>query len=109
MRAVARCVNRTVSSHKQRLAELFRDAEYRHTTTRLAQAWGTPPLIVEKDFSPTLAGDALADDRAQILRWLREVPGRIRAPAPQSVRVAGKPMNARFSAGFQLDMIRAAP
>src|SRR2546430_9455210 len=108
MRAVARCVNRTVSSHKQRLAEPFRDAEYRHTTARVAQAWGTPPLIVEKDFSPTLAGDTLADDRAQILRWLREVPGRIRAAAPLPVRVAVKLMNARFDDAFQLEMMRAA-
>src|SRR2546430_3761025 len=108
MRAVARCVNRTVSSHKQRLAELFRDAEYRHTTTRLAQAWGTPPLIVEKDFSPTLAGDALADDRAQILRWLREVPGRIRAASRIPVRVAVKLMNARFADAFQMAMMNAS-
>ena len=98
----------SVKYHLPRLDEPFRDAEYRHTTTRLAQAWGTPPLIVEKDFSPTLAGDALADDRAQILRWLREVPGRIRAAAPLSVRVAVKLMNARFDDGFQLDMMRAA-
>ncbi len=72
----------SVKYHLPRLDEPFRDAEYRHTTGRLAQAWGAPPLLVEKDFSPTLAGDALADDRAQILRWLREVPGRIRAASP---------------------------
>src|SRR5207237_10117666 len=85
-----------------------RHAEKRRTTARRGQAWGTPPLSVEKDFSPTLAGDALADDRAQIPRWLREVPGRIRAAAPLSVRVAVKLMNARFDDGFQLDMMRAA-
>src|SRR2546430_16695978 len=108
MRAVARCVNRTVSSHKQRLAELFRDAEYRHTTTRLAAVGREPPLLVEKDFSPTLAGDALADDRAQILRWLREVPGRIRAASRIPVRVAVKPMNARFEDAFQVEMMNAS-
>src|SRR5205807_53271 len=52
----------SVKYHLPRLDEPFRDAEYRHTTARVAQAWGTPPLIVEKDFSPTLAGDTLADD-----------------------------------------------
>ena len=98
----------SVKYHLPRLDEPFRDAEYRHTTMRLAQAWGTAPLFVEKDFSPTLAGDALADDRAQILRWLREVPGRIRAASPLPVRVAVKLMNARFDDAFQLDMMRAA-
>lgn len=98
----------SVKYHLPRLDEPFRDAEYRHTTGRLAHAWGTPPLLVEKDFSPTLAGDALADDRAQILRWLREVPGRIRAASPLPVRVVVKLMNARFDDAFQLDMMRAA-
>src|SRR5438105_12172572 len=98
----------SVKYHLPRLDEPFRDAEYRHTTARLAQTWGTPPLLVENDFSPTLAGDALADDRAQILRWLREVPGRIRAATPLPVRVAVKLMNARFDDGFQLDMMQTA-
>src|SRR5213082_3593828 len=49
----------SVKYHLPRLDEPFREAEYRHTTARLAQAWGRPPLLVEKDFSPTLAGDAL--------------------------------------------------
>jgi len=62
---------------------------------------------VEKDFSPTLAGDALADDRAQILRWLREVPGRIRAASRIPVRVAVKLMNARFDDRFQVEMMEA--
>jgi len=98
----------SVKYHLPRLDEPFREAEYRHTTARLAQTWGTAPLLVEKDFSPTLAGDALADDRTQILRWLREVPGRIRAATPLPVRVAVKLMNARFDDAFQLDMMHAA-
>ena len=98
----------SVKYHLPPLDQPFRDGEYRHTTMRLAQAWGMPPLLLEKDFSPTLAGDALAADRAQILRWLREVPGRIRAAAPLPVRVAVKLMNARFDDGFQLEMMHAA-
>ena len=96
----------SVKYHLPRLDEPFRDGEYRFTTTALATAWGEPPLLLEKDFSPTLAGDALADDRARILRWLFEVPGRVRAHAP--VRLAMKLMNARFDDDFQLDMLRAA-
>jgi hypothetical protein len=61
---------------------------------------------VEKDFSPTLAGDPLADDRAQILRWLEEVPRQIRAASPMPVRIAVKLMNARFDDEFQVEMMR---
>ena len=98
----------SVKYHLPRLGEAFRDTEYRHTTGRLAAAWGDAPLLVEKDFSPTLAGDALAQDRTQILRWLAEVPERIRAASPIPVRIAVKVMNAQFDARFQLAMLDAA-
>ena len=97
----------SVKYHLPRLAEPFREGEYRYTTAQLADAWRAPPLLVEQDFSPTLAGDALADDRAQILRWLREVPARIRAASPMPVRVAVKLMNARFDDRFQVEMMDA--
>src|SRR5437879_9670890 len=99
----------SVQYHLPRLEDPFRDAEYRYTTRLLADAWGAgePPLLVEKDFSPTLAGDSLAADRAQILRWLREVPGCIRAASPIAVRVGVKLMNARFEDAFQLEMMDA--
>ena len=98
----------SVKYHLPRLAEPFREGEYRYTTAQLADAWREPPLLVEKDFSPTLAGDALADDRVQILRWLREVPGRIRAASRIPVRVAVKLMNARFDDAFQIEMMNAS-
>src|SRR5881296_3490556 len=98
----------SVKYHLPRLTEPFRENEYRHTTAQLAGAWREPPLLLEKDFSPTLAGDALADDRAQILRWLREVPGRIRAACRIPVRVAVKLMNARFEDAFQVEMMNAS-
>jgi hypothetical protein len=99
----------SVKYHLPRLDEPFRDEEYRHTTERLVEAWGAGPLPIEKDFSPTLAGDALADERIRILRWLREVPGRIRSAAgPAPVRLALKLMNARFDDAFQLEMMAAA-
>jgi hypothetical protein len=96
----------SVKYHLPRLGEPFRDAEYRYTTRALAEAWGESPFPLEKDFSPTLAGDSLAEDRDQILRWLREVPGQIRAAAP--VRLSLKLMNARFDDDFQLEMLRTA-
>ena len=96
----------SVKYHLPRLDEPFRDDEYAFTTRALADAWGESPLLLEKDFSPTLAGDALADEKAQILRWLREVPARIRQHA--DVRLAMKLMNARFDDAFQIEMVNAA-
>ena len=96
----------SVKYHLPRLDEPFRDAEYAFTTAALAKAWDASPLLLEKDFSPTLAGDQLSDEKAQILRWLREVPQRIRAHG--DVRLAMKLMNARFDDDFQLEMMDAA-
>jgi hypothetical protein len=96
----------SVKYHLPKLDEAFRDEEYGFTTRALAAAWGEAPLLLEKDFSPTLAGDPLADEKTQILRWLREVPGRIRAHAP--VKLAMKIMNARFDDAFQIAMMEAA-
>jgi hypothetical protein len=96
----------SVKYHLPRLGEPFRDEEYAFTTRALAHAWGPAPLLLEKDFSPTLAGDALAGEQEQILRWLREVPDRIRAHA--DVRLAMKLMNARFADDFQVRMMEAA-
>jgi hypothetical protein len=97
----------SVKYHLPALGETFRREEYDYTTRRLAEAWGQPPLLLEIDFSPTLAGDALGDDRAQILRWLREVPALVRAASPVPARLAVKVMNARFDDAFQLAMIDA--
>lgn len=98
----------SVKYHLPRLGVPFVESEYRYTTTHLAEAWDEPPLLLEKDFSPTLAGDSLAEDRAQILRWLREVPELIRWASPIETRVSVKLMNARFEEGFQHEMMQAA-
>ena len=92
----------SVKYHLPRLDEPFRSAEYRHTTERMAAAGATDTLSLEKDFSPTLAGDALADERNQILRWLREVPDQIRRarPArPPRAEADERPFRRRLSAG----------
>jgi len=96
----------SVKYHLPRLNEPFRLDEYAFTTRALANAWGESPLLLEKDFSPTLAGDRLAEEKQQILRWLREVPACIREHS--AVRLAMKLMNARFDARFQREMMEAA-
>ncbi|HEY5939282.1 MAG TPA: hypothetical protein VIT87_00580, partial [Gemmatimonadales bacterium] len=99
----------SVKYHLPRLGEPVRTEEYRHTTERLCRAWGAEELPLEKDFSPTLAGNELADEKEQILRWLREVPGQVRAASGTTpVRLALKLMNARFDDAFQLEMLKAA-
>ncbi|MBA3658908.1 MAG: hypothetical protein H0W67_04860 [Gemmatimonadales bacterium] len=99
----------SVKYHLPRLDETFRDPEYEFTTRRLVDAWGEDGLPLEKDFSPTLAGDALGDEQERILRWIREVPARIRAGAgTRPVRLALKLMNARFDDAFQRRMLEAA-
>ena len=99
----------SVKYHLPMLDEPFRSGEYEHTTRHLVGAWGGGTLPLEKDFSPTLAGDTLAQEQARILRWLREVPDQIRRAAePGEVRLALKLMNARFDDAFQLEMLAAA-
>lgn len=99
----------SVKYHLPRLGEPFRTEEYRYSTGRLCGAWGSDELPLEKDFSPTLAGNELAEEQDQILRWLREVPAQVRAGAGSTpVRLALKLMNARFDDAFQLEMLEAA-
>ena len=99
----------SVKYHLPRVDEEFREGEYRFTTLALARAWGGEMLALEKDFSPTLAGDSLADERGRIIRWLEEVPDLVRrAGGGAPVRVALKLMNARHGESFQLEMVEAA-
>ena len=97
----------SVKLHLPAEQEPFDQAEYAHTLEVLRQAWGSGTMLVEKDFSPTLAGDPRSDHRAAILRWLREVPMELRRADPD-LRVSLKLMNARFDDAFQVSMLEAA-
>jgi len=89
----------------------FRAAEYLHTTARLRETWRSRregPMPLEKDFSPTLAGDERSREKTRVLEWLRRVPELIRAAAPPgALRLGVKLMNARFDLDFQVRMVRA--
>jgi hypothetical protein len=81
----------SVKYHLPSQGERFRAGEYRHTTARLLEVWSRAgcggPMLLEKDFSPTLAGDDRAGQRETILRWLAEVPAEIE----QAGNRAGRP------------------
>lgn len=84
--------------------------EYRYTTVRLQEAWSSRrqgPMPLEKDFSPTLAGDDRSSEQQQILLWLRAVPDLIRESSTGAgVHLGVKVMNARFDLDFQKAMLR---
>jgi hypothetical protein len=95
----------SVKCHLPPLGEPFREDEYAHTLSRLAAVAGEG-MIVEKDFSPTLAGDERAASRQAVLRWLAEVPPLCRRQAPMTLGL--KLMNALLGDQFQAEMLRAA-
>jgi hypothetical protein len=98
----------SVKYHLPGTGEPFRAAEYAFTTAALADAWGPGPLLLEKDFSPTLAGDSLAGEQDRILRWIREVPRQVAGSTPHPVEVVLKLMNSRFDDDFQVRMLETA-
>ncbi len=99
----------SVKYHLPRGGEPFRTEEYRHTTAQLLAVWErkgrADPMPLEKDFSPTLAGDARSADRDAVLRWLERVPALIDGAAPGRVRVGVKVMNAMADDDFQVAML----
>jgi len=95
----------SIKCHLPPVGEPFAQGEYAHTLTSLAAVAGNG-MIVEKDFSPTLAGDARAESLEAIERWIAEVPALIRAQAPLTLGL--KLMNALQGDGLQVEMVRAA-
>jgi hypothetical protein len=95
----------SVKCHLPAPGEAFSEGEYVHTLSRLAAVAGAG-MIVEKDFSPTLAGDDRAASREAVLRWIAAVPTLLKRAAPATAGL--KLMNARFDDVFQVEMVRAA-
>ncbi len=95
----------SVKCHLPPAGEPFAEAEYAHTMAHLA-AVGGKDMLVEKDFSPTLAGDQRSSSREAILRWIAEVPALVKRQA--RVRLGLKLMNAVQGDEVQGEMLRAA-
>lgn len=99
----------SVKLHLSSGNEPYREQEYRHTVQALLAVWKKQracPMPLEKDFSPTLAGDDRSKERDQILDWLTRVPDLIQDAAPGETNLGIKLMNARFVLEFQIEMVR---
>jgi len=100
----------SVKYHLPVEGEPFRISEYEHTTRSLLQAWQQPhcgaELMLEKDLSPTLAGDGRSGDRDRVLAWLATIPRLVEDAVPGRVRLGVKLMNALFDDQFQVEMMR---
>lgn len=90
--------------------EAFLTQEYEVTTRALEETWArvaeSEALVLEQDFSPTLAGTDMAGSKRLILKWLRESPSLIKAAGPRVV-LGIKLMNALFEDEFQLETMAA--
>lgn len=88
-------------------AEPWRVGEYEYTTGLLLEACAHEPMVLEKDFSPTLAGSERAREEALIADWLHHVPILIRAAAAGRPLLLGiKVFNALFDDDFQVRMLQ---
>jgi hypothetical protein len=98
--------------HLPRAAEhLWKVGEYEYTTRCLIDVWqkhhSDAPMLIEKDFSPTLAGSDRAAQAEMIIEWLTRVTSLIRrGAAPATVRIGLKVFNAILDDAFQLEMLR---
>ena len=90
-------------------SEVLED-EYCFTTSRLLEVWKDVgcggPMLLEKDFSPTLAGDPRALSRDRILRWVENVTDWVHEAATEEIRLGVKLMNTMFDDDFQTEMVR---
>ena len=90
---------------------MWKTGEYEYTTRCLIDVWQrhhSVPMLIEKDFSPTLAGDDRATQAEMIIEWLTRVTSLIRQGAsPSAVKIGLKVFNAILDDAFQLEMLRA--
>jgi len=91
---------------------VWKTGEYEYTTRCLIDVWQRHhpgvPMLIEKDFSPTLAGDDRAAQAEMIIEWLTRVTSLIRQGAvPAKIKIGLKVFNAILDDAFQLEMLRA--
>lgn len=95
--------------HLPELGEDYRLDEYTYTTNKLLEIWKKhkdSELILEKDFSATLAGTDMAGGKERVLSWLIEVPSLIRKSVNEPIHLGVKVMNTMLSDDFQKEVVR---
>ena len=88
--------------------ERWRVEEYRYTLRELSRVWkeasAEGPLILEINFSPTLAGSKRASKKETIIYWLQSISSIVKSEA--EVELGIKVMNASFEDEFQVRMLK---
>lgn len=90
----------------------WKTEEYEYTTMRLLETHRSvqqnTTMPIEKDFSPTLAGDAnFSKQKENIFHWLCQVPILLRNAAKnEKIAVGLKLFNATFSDDFQQELLQ---
>lgn len=95
--------------HLPPLGEEYKVDEYIYTTQKIYQSWRKyreEELVLEKDFSATLAGTDLAGAKEQVLAWLTEVPAKIKEASDASIYLGVKLMNTMLLDEFQREMVK---
>jgi len=87
-------------------------SEYEYTTRAIANAWrrgdAEIAMPLEKDFSPTLAGNDRSQARDRVVAWMRKVPELVHgAVEGQRVLIGLKIFNALFDDDFQLELLES--
>ena len=92
------------------LDETWDKTEYEYTLNALVKAWqasgSQSSLPVEKDFSPTLAGDRLGKQEKLIQRWLTEITSVIRSATSAQLSLGIKLFNFVGDQEFQNEILR---
>lgn len=90
--------------------EAWRVAEYDHVIGRLAETWRESGIAgvmaLEKDFSPTLAGDDRTKSWASLRRWLTEIVPLIRSATAEPMTIGLKAMNVVGPLELQHELLR---
>lgn len=102
----------SVKFHLPSLEETeWKEDEYEYTLNKLLEVWTQHrkgPMPIEKDFSPTLAGDEnFSKRRERVVEWLVKVPELVRKYGGERIRLGLKIFNALDEDNFQREMLSA--
>lgn len=95
--------------HLPPLGTEYKIEEYAYTTQKIYEVWKRQrkeELVLEKDFSATLAGEDAAGQKEQVLSWLLTVPQKIKESVEDPIYLGVKLMNTTLLDEFQREIVR---